>query len=505
MKLKRTISALLAAHLALVPASVFASQNQLSSPTTGTVSGLQLTNNYNNALDSVNTGNSGGSAPVNQLSGVPSLGNVWIDTTGNPYPWQVYDGADWLTPFWIDAVNHVTNVKIGGGAATAASASTVDLCGSAVAPAAYTTITGTTTISSFGSTCKAGHVKFITFSGVLQLTYNATSLIIPGAQNVITAAGDQAVLLALGSGNWQVAFYQPASGAALVNPAIDLGTYQFTSAVVPPSAKYLFAYGQAISRTTYAGLMAVQTITQSVTRTNGSPTLTGFSDTTQIAAGACVEGPGVPNSGSCTTSIVSCTSTTCTMTNNASSSGTANVTIFPNGNGDGATTFNLPDCQGRAIAGRDNMSGTPAGRISSAGGNFNADALGTSGGQQNQAIALANVPNYALSPSGIANNTHIRTLYQWTSGTSPGGNYSQMNVAVEPPNSTGSVTDINVLSGTIPSGGSGTALAIVQPTLIGNCMIRVLAKLEPPVPASLAANDDLTEALAVVERRRLAA
>jgi hypothetical protein len=53
----------------------FASQNNLWSGTTGTISGLQLTNSFNGAIDSVNTANSGASAPTNQLSGSASIGN----------------------------------------------------------------------------------------------------------------------------------------------------------------------------------------------------------------------------------------------------------------------------------------------------------------------------------------------------------------------------------------------------------------------------------------------
>jgi hypothetical protein len=520
----RIFTVLLCGYLALLPAHVQASQNQLSSPTTGTVSGLQLTNNYNNALDSLNTGNSGASAPTNQLSGLPSLGNLRINTTGIPYPWQIYDGAQWLTPFWIDATNHVTNVKIGGGTATVASGATVDLCASSgnVAPRAYITITGANTIASFGSTCQPGHVKFVTFTGALTLTYNATSLIIPGAQNVTTTPGDQVVLMALGSGNWQVAFYQPASGAALLNPAVDLGSYLFTSAVTPPSSKYLFAYGQPISRTTYATLMAVQTITQAVTRTAGSSTLTGFTDTTQIGPGACVEGAGIPNSGSCTTFIVSCTSATCIMNNNAISSSVmpTNVTIFPNGNGDGATTFNLPNCADVVLAGRGNMSGTPRGLLTSA--YFNAagspDALGQTGGSQNGTLSQSNLPNTTFNgsvsiPAGQGSHVHgtgnSAGFVVTTGGGAPFAGTGSNNPIIDNLGGPTAAATLPAMSGSasVSSGGSATPFPVVQPTLTANCMIRVLAKLDAPMgsPTSLAANDNAPEALAIVDRRRLAA
>ena len=45
------------------------------------------------------------------------------------------------------------------------------------------------------------------------------------------------------------------------------------------------------------------------------------------------------------------------------------------GSGDGSTTFNVPDCRGRAIVGLDNLGGSSADRITSA----NADSLNNTG------------------------------------------------------------------------------------------------------------------------------
>jgi len=358
--MKRAVAILLPTVTMVIISLVFAlattteaSQNTLFSPTTGTVSGLQLTNNYNGAIDSVNTCNSGSVAPTNQLTGIPSLGNCWLNTTSSPYPRQYYDGANWLTPFWLDATNHYTDVKIGGGVATVASAATVDLCGSGNAPQAYIMVSGTTMITSFGSTCNAGHVKFVTFLGTLTLTYNATSLILPGAASITTAAGDQAIVVSLGSGNWQVVNYTPASGQALVNPAVPVGTVlTYSGATIP--ANFLEGYGETISRVIYPNYLAAVTSTQSVTRTSGSSTVTGLTDTTRFGYGQHVEGTGIPTG----STILSCTPTTCTLSNNASSSGTANLVVFFYGDGDGSTTVNLPDCRGKDVAYRDNMGGS---------------------------------------------------------------------------------------------------------------------------------------------------
>lgn len=53
------------------------------------------------------------------------------------------------------------------------------------------------------------------------------------------------------------------------------------------------------------------------------------------------------------------------------------------GSGDGSTTFNLPDLRGRVPAGKDDMGGTAASRLTSAVSGVSGTALGGSGGSQN--------------------------------------------------------------------------------------------------------------------------
>jgi hypothetical protein len=72
-------------------------------------------------------------------------------------------------------------------------------------------ITGTTTITSFG-TIASGVTRHLRFAAALTLTHNATSLILPGGANITTAAGDTATAVSLGSGNWVVTDFMPASG-----------------------------------------------------------------------------------------------------------------------------------------------------------------------------------------------------------------------------------------------------------------------------------------------------
>ena len=75
-------------------------------------------------------------------------------------------------------------------------------------------ITGTTTITSLGT--KTNKLRFVSFVAALTLTHNATSLILPTAANIVTAAGDGAILSSDGAGNWTCLVYQRKAGGALI-------------------------------------------------------------------------------------------------------------------------------------------------------------------------------------------------------------------------------------------------------------------------------------------------
>jgi hypothetical protein len=92
-------------------------------------------------------------------------------------------------------------------------------------------ITGTTPITSLG-TAAAGIRRYLRFAAALTLTHNATSLILPGGANITTAAGDTAIVISLGSGNWVLANYMPASGYARAGAATGSGLTIATARVL---------------------------------------------------------------------------------------------------------------------------------------------------------------------------------------------------------------------------------------------------------------------------------
>ena len=97
-----------------------------------------------------------------------------------------------------------------------ASASTVDL---STATGNYVHITGTTTVTALG-TVAAGFRFLLVFDGILTFTHNGTSLILPGAANITTTAGDRCEVVSLGSGNWRCLWYQRASGDSITGATL---------------------------------------------------------------------------------------------------------------------------------------------------------------------------------------------------------------------------------------------------------------------------------------------
>lgn len=152
-----------------------------------------------------------------------------------------------------------------------ASASTVNL---AAATGNYVHITGTVTITSLG-TVNSGVPFWLVFDGALTLTHNATSLILPGAANITTVAGDSLFAVSEGSGNWKVISYTRASTLIPSFPG-EIKAIAFSS--VPNG--WLACDGSLVSRTTYSNLFAAVSTTWGAgdgSTTFGLPNLNGRS------------------------------------------------------------------------------------------------------------------------------------------------------------------------------------------------------------------------------------
>lgn len=96
-----------------------------------------------------------------------------------------------------------------GGSTDIASASTVDL--TAVNTPAVT-ITGTTTITSFGVPTRSGDVKYVRFANSLTLTHDASLIALPGLANITTQAEDMMILVSRATFGWRCFSYRKADG-----------------------------------------------------------------------------------------------------------------------------------------------------------------------------------------------------------------------------------------------------------------------------------------------------
>jgi len=466
------------------PSLLRASQNTLGLATTGVFSGLTEQNAINNAIDALLTCNSGSSAPVNALGGSPKEGQCWLDTTSSTLKIKKrYSGSGWVVEGVIDVTNGIWIPAAGGGTGSAAAASTTDLCAS---PQQFQTVSGTTTITSFGSSCVVGARRTLLFSGIVTITYNATSLIEPGSVSYTTAAGDIVEAVYTGSGNWRVTAINRLNGQAVINPAVAPGSMVMTVAAAA-DAKYVFGFGQAISRTSFPDYFAAVSRVQTGTTTATNPTATSVADTSGMGAGMPIEGTCYPAN----TTIASVTGSTITASANASTNGACTLTVVFTGYGSGGTssTVGVPDCRGRLIAGRDDMGGTAASRLTSASTGFNANGtqIGASGGSQSHTLTVAelavhNHPVFLNDPQ----HSHGYTLAQAAYTAAGGGTSNAVNLigGTTTSVSTGiTVRDTSGGGGTAnqtATNGSSTAHSVVNPLMIANCQVRVLAFAFPP-------------------------
>lgn len=133
------------------------------------------------------------------------------------------------------------------------------------------------------------------------------------------------------------------------------------------------------------------------------------------------------------------------------------------GLGDGTTTFNLPDLRGRVIAGKDNMGGSAANRITSAAVSIDGATLGASGGAQTHTLNSSQMPSHSHTQN--AHSHEPQTFFN----AAPGGT-SVTGIG----NTTyaGSAIAAAANTATNQNTGGGGAHNNVQPTIIMNQIIK---------------------------------
>jgi hypothetical protein len=154
--------------------------------------------------------------------------NIWLGDALYKIVLQDSAGATQWTVDNVGDISAVTSTTGFGQATEIASATQVDL---GTVASHFVSITGTTTITSFGSTATvAAPIYLIKFNGALTLTHSA-NLLLPASANITTEAQDRAWCEYLGSGAWRVISYMRASGLGFgVTPIANGGTSASTLA-----------------------------------------------------------------------------------------------------------------------------------------------------------------------------------------------------------------------------------------------------------------------------------
>lgn len=135
------------------------------------------------------------------------------------------------------------------------------------------------------------------------------------------------------------------------------------------------------------------------------------------------------------------------------------------GVGDGTTTFNLPDLRGRVVAGKDDMGGASANRLTGLSGGLNGDTLGATGGEEAHTLITAELP--VITPTGTVTGNLTNQIASFVTDGGTGGSGIRPSVL-----STVTLGSIATFNGA--SFGSGGAHNIVQPTIILPYIMRVI-------------------------------
>ena len=381
----------------------------------------------------------------------------------------------------------------------------------AILPPAYTTF-----LDANGHPLTAGQVFFyIPSTTTPKTTWQDAAETIPNTNPVILDAAGKALILGSGSyrqivqdqlGNtiWDQVTASPGGsgggGGTATGDGDLVGTIKPWAGPVAPN-QYMFTYGQQISRTTFAALFSAITSVQAIFCNTGSSTLSGLSDTTNFWIGMTVEVSCV--SGGVTT-VISKTSSTVNLAVNANITTSTNATFFMWGNGNGVTTFTLPDFRGFNLAGNCLMGGVACSNLTTPNfGSQTPNGSGAAGGNQTASITLTapNIPSITSTLAGTVTGTLNSNVVEYggvffgsvQSGSGGGISFNSSPAIGEP------TVSVPLAAGTATSNNTGTTpyvTSIIQPTKTVNYIIKVTPDVNSTIASGVTSLGLMTGSIA---------
>lgn len=214
---------------------------------------------------------------------------------------------------------------------------------------------------------------------------------------------------------------------------VQAGTIIDWAGLVPPSG-YIVCDGSTLVRATYPVLFQNITTVETGNTSNGLATITGLSDTLILHVGMAVEGAGV-QAGATILTIDS--GSQVTLSSTCTATATVPIRFFPWGNGNGTTSFNLPDLRRRTTIG--------------VGGTASTDPLGIG----NKIGQVGGEESHTPTEAEMFQHNHTTTNIQASSSGAVGGFIM-----------TSTNTNSTTLAATVANRGGSVAFNIIQPSAV---------------------------------------